>query len=66
MLTLESGRFQELGEVSFCTRILVIAKETEQGVTITLYNGSFRPTFKYDDSHLAPFRRFIRTPVECV
>ena len=33
MLTLDSRRFPVLGEVSFC----VIAKETQQGVTITLF-----------------------------
>ena len=35
MLTLESPRFPVLGEVSFCVILCLIAKETEQGVTIT-------------------------------
>ena len=35
VLTLESHRFPVLGEVSFCIRTLLMAKETEQGVTFT-------------------------------
>ena len=36
MLTLESWRLTVMGEVSFCVRTLLIAKETKKGVTITL------------------------------
>ena len=35
MLTLESRRFPVLGEVSFLSGLRLMAKETEQGVTIT-------------------------------
>ena len=42
MLTLESLRFQVLGEVSFCTRTLPNYKKMEQGVTIT-------PVYPYFD-----------------
>ena len=37
MLTLESRRFPVLGEVFCFYRTLLIAKETEQVVTITLF-----------------------------
>ena len=38
MLALVFRRFQVMGEVSLCLELSLIAKETEQGVTITLSN----------------------------
>ena len=43
MLTLESRRFPVMGEVSLCI-ICLISKETEQGVTLTLFIYQFVAT----------------------